>query len=130
MAKKKSTKLKRSSSDIEKKALVQEEQLSVKTFLKNIWVIIAFILFLSLCIKKISTASDNSIQWTGWLILGVCFALITGLGTWVSPWVERIMGIKEDQAETCTAIILVGIVAAVAFFLWDYIAPFIVSNVK
>ena len=98
MAKKKSIRSKKGNNDTENESLTREQPLNVKIFLKNIWVIIALILFLSLFIKKILTISGD-ILWTGWLILVGCFALITCLGIWISPWIERITGIDEDKAK-------------------------------
>ena len=130
LAKKKSFRSKRSANDTDNELLTQEDQLRIKSFLKSIWVLLVFFLILGLFIKKINTAFANGIQWTGWLILGACLTLITGLVIWIHPLVERVTGMNENKAITCTAIVLVGIVTAASYLLWDYIAPFFASNVK
>ena len=130
LAKKKSSGSKRSTNDIDNELLTQEDQLKIKSFLKSIWVLLVFFLILGLFIKKINTAFANGIQWTGWLILGACLTLITGLVIWIHPLVERVTGMNENKAITCTAIVLVGIVTAASYLLWDYVAPFFASNVK
>jgi hypothetical protein len=129
MTKKKSDQSKNSNNSIENKILTQEKVPSVKTFIKNIWVIIAVILFFFLFINKVLTAF-GSIVWTGWLMLGVCFILIIGLGMLISPWIERTTGIDEGKADTLTAILLVGVLVIVSYVFWDYIAPFFGSGVK
>ena len=130
LAKKKSSGSKRRANDTENEVLTQEDRLKVKSLLKGIWVLLVFFLILGLFIKKINTTFANGIQWTGWLILGACFALITGLGIWIYPLVERVTGMNENKAITFTAIALVGIVIAASYLLWEYIAPFFASNVK
>ena len=129
MTKKKFIRSKKVNKDTENELQTRKESLSVKTFLKDIWKLIAFILLAFLFIKKILTASGG-ILWTGWLIIGGCFAFLTGLGMWVSPWVERITGIDQGKAETITVIIFVGIVTLAAYVFWDSIVPFVVSRDK
>jgi len=130
LAKKKSSGSKRSANVTENGVLTQEDQLKVKSLLKGIWVLIVFFSIVFLFIKKINTAFADGIQWTGWLILGVCLTLITGLAIWIYPLVERVTGMNENKAITFTAIVLVGIVTAASYLLWDYIAPFFASTVK
>jgi predicted Na+-dependent transporter len=130
MAKKKSFGPKRSRRDTENGSLTQEDHVKVKSLAKDILVIVAFFSILCLFIKKVSTVFDDGIQWTGWLILGVCLTLITGLVIWVYPWVERVTGMNENKAINCTVIVLVGIMSAAVYLLWEYIVPFFVSNVK
>ena len=130
LVKKKISGSKKSTNVTENGVLTQEDRLKVKSLLKGIWVLIVFFLIVFLFIKKINTAFADGIQWTGWLILGACFALITGLGIWIYPLVERVTGMKENKAITFTAIVLVGIVTAASYLLWEYIAPFFTSSLK
>ncbi len=128
MGKRKSSRSKKVTIDTYNEVLTPDDRVKIKSLFKGIWVLIVLILMFSLAIKKVFTATDNGIQWTGWLILAGGFALIIGLGIWISPWVEKITGMSEDRAITVIVVILVGITVGAAYLLWGYIEPFFMPS--